>query len=193
MSKSTKWSVRPVKLQISLGIRPVWSESSLCAQWVAKYQSFFHADSEDSDRTRGMPRLIWIFAGRTCHFVGFVMRRLMSIRFYTLVTEPAFENLNDINRWNKQTLNCCIKLLTFEPPHDKTNEMACAPSEDSDQPGHPPSLIRVSAVRMKKAWVLSYPLSAQRGLWSDWEDAQADLSNHSCHFVGFIMRRLLLG
>ena len=26
-----------------------------------------------------------------------------------------------------------------EPPHDKTNAMACASSEDSDQPGHPPS------------------------------------------------------
>ena len=35
-----------------------------------------------------------------------------------------------------------------------------APSEDSDQPWHPPSLIRVFAVRMKKALVLSYPLSA---------------------------------
>ena len=23
-----------------------------------------------------MPRLIWVFAGRTCHFVGFVVRRL---------------------------------------------------------------------------------------------------------------------
>ena len=51
-----------------------------------------------------------------------------------------------------------------EPPHDKTNKMACAPSEDSDQPGHPPSLIGVFAVRMKKAWVLNYPLSAQRRL-----------------------------
>ena len=40
----------------------------------------------------------------------------------------------------------------------------CAPSEDSDQPGHPPSLIRVFAVCMKKPWVLSYPLSAQRRL-----------------------------
>ena len=28
-----------------------------------------------------------------------------------------------------------------EPPHDKTNKMTCAHSEDSDQPGHPPSLI----------------------------------------------------
>ena len=36
--------------------------------------------------------------------------------------------------------------------------MACAPSDDSDQPGHPPSLIRVFAVRMKKHCVLSYPL-----------------------------------
>ena len=63
-----------------------------------------------------------------------------------------------------------------EPLHDKTNKMACAPSEDSDQPGHLPSLIRVFAVHMKKAGVFSYPLSAQRRLWSDWVDAQADLS-----------------
>ena len=27
-------------------------------------------------------------------------------------------------------------------PHDKINKMACAPSEDSDKPGHPPGLIR---------------------------------------------------
>ena len=48
------------------------------------------------------------------------------------------------------------------------------------QPGQPPSLSRVFAVRMKKAWVLSYPLSAQRILWSDW-DAQADLSLRWAH------------
>ena len=57
----------------------------------------------------------------------------------------------------------------------------CAPSEDSDQPGHPPSLIRVFAVRMKKTRVLSYPLSAQRRLWSDWADAQADLRPRWVH------------
>ena len=71
----------------------------------------------------------------------------------------------------------------------------CAPSEDSDQPGHPPSLIRVFAVRMKKPWVLSYPLSAQRRLWSDWADAQADLSFRwaHTHFVGTVMSWLKLG
>ena len=26
------------------------------------------------------------------------------------------------------------------PDHDKTNKMTCVPSEDSDQPGQPPSL-----------------------------------------------------
>ena len=65
--------------------------------------------------------------------------------------------------------------MRFEPPRDKTNKVACAPSEDFGQPGHLPSLIRVFPVRMKKAWILSYPLSAQQRLWSDWVDAQADL------------------
>ena len=54
--------------------------------------------------------------------------------------------------------------------------MKCAPSEDSDQLGRMPSLIRVFTVRMKNAWVLNYPLSTQRRLWSDWALARADLS-----------------
>ena len=69
-----------------------------------------------------------------------------------------------------------------------TNE--CAPSKDSDQTGQ---MIRVFAVHMKKHWVLSYPLSAQWRLWSDWADAQADLSlrwTHT-HFVGFVMSWLI--
>ena len=39
--KTNKMSVRPAKTQISLGVLPVWSESSLCTQWVAKAQCFF--------------------------------------------------------------------------------------------------------------------------------------------------------
>ena len=52
----------------------------------------------------------------------------------------------------------------------------------------------VFAVRMKTAWVLNYPLSAQQRIWSDWADAQAGLSlrwAHS-HFIGFVMRQLIL-
>ena len=38
------------------------------------------------------------------------------------------------------------------------------PSKNSDQPGHPPSLIRVFAVPLKKARIPSYPLIAERRL-----------------------------
>ena len=55
--KTNKMRVRPAKTQISLGIRPVSSESSLCAQWVSKELSFLHADGRDSDQTGWMPRL----------------------------------------------------------------------------------------------------------------------------------------
>ena len=37
--------------------------------------------------------------------------------------------------------------------------MISVPSEDSDQPGHPPNLI-VFAVHMKKPWVYRYPFTA---------------------------------
>ena len=62
-------------------LRSAWAcaqsdQSLLCAQWVAKDPSFLHADSKDSDQTGRMPRLIWIFARHTCHFVGFITRRL---------------------------------------------------------------------------------------------------------------------
>ena len=57
---------------------------------------------------------------------------------------------------------------------------------------HSPSLIRVFVDHIKKAWVLSYPLSAQRRHLSDWADAQADPSLHwpHSHFVGFVMSQL---
>ena len=49
----------------------------------------------------------------------------------------------------------------FEPQHNKTNKMTCAPR-------HSRSLIRIFPARMKKPYVLSYPLNAQWRLWSDW-------------------------
>ena len=119
------------------------------------------------------------------------------VRHMTVCT--SHDRLWVLSLWanGKELSKQCLVLVasfsfTSEPPHDKTNKMACAPSENSDQPGHPPSLIRVFGVRMKKAWVLSYSLSAQRRIWSDWADAQADLNLHWAHrhFVAFAMRWL---
>ena len=108
-------------------------------------------------------------------------------KFHKRDTVPESLNLLDLT---EACLVTAARKYTKWAALDKTN-CGCAPSEDSDQPGHPPSLIRVFAVHMKKTWVLSYLLSTQQRLWSDW-DAQADLTlrwAHS-HFVGFVMRWL---
>ena len=76
---------------------------------------------------------------------------------------------------------CSLSFTANELPHDKTNKMACAPNEDPDQPGHPPSLSRAFPVHMRKHWALHNLLSAQWRLWSDWVDAQADLSLRWAH------------
>ena len=63
--KTNKVSVRPAKTQLSLGIRPVWSESSLSAWRKLGPLATNWVHSEDSGQTGRMPRLIWVFAGRT--------------------------------------------------------------------------------------------------------------------------------
>ena len=91
----------------------------------------------------------------------------------------------------KLMLHCFHFFFSLLMNHDMTNqENGCASSEDSDQPGHPPTLIRVFAVRMKKPWILSYPFSIQRRIWSVWADAKADLSLRRAH-THFVMSRLI--
>ena len=103
--------------------------------------------------------------------------------------DGMLEDINSLD-WAQSDLglHCLSKtkdhysnLLINEPSHDQTNKITCTLSEDSDQPGHPLCLIRVFAVSMEKPCVLSYPLSAQRRLRSDWVDAQADLSLRWAH------------
>ena len=65
MTKPTKWRVCPGKTQISLIIRPVWSESSLSTWRKLGSLATHWAHSQDSDQTGQMPRLIWVFAGHT--------------------------------------------------------------------------------------------------------------------------------
>ena len=67
--KSIFGPVRPAKIQISLRIRAVWSESSLGTLRIAKDAKFPHADNEDSDRTAQMRRLIWVFEKLKCQTV----------------------------------------------------------------------------------------------------------------------------
>ena len=79
-------------------------------------------------------------------------------------------------------------IILNEPAHDKTYNKFCATSEDSDQPAHPRSLIRVFADRMG----LLQPSGIQKeytrtlailgvcvgggGVWGREGNIQADLS-----------------
>ena len=65
MTKPAKWHVRPAKTQISLGICPIWSESSLSAWRKLGSLATHWAHSEDTDQTGRIPRLICVFAGGT--------------------------------------------------------------------------------------------------------------------------------
>ena len=93
-------------------------------------------------------QLFWKFHGRESAKMT-IFNRLFK---QSCVRSKSYDNFHRGDVW---------KFIWFESPYDKTNKMACAPSEDSDQPGHLPSLIRVFTVCMKEPWVLSYPLSAQ--------------------------------
>ena len=75
---------------------------------------------------------------------------------------------------------------TYEPQHYKTNRMTCAPSKDSDQPGHPPS-----------QWVAEDPLF----LHADSEDSDDQTGRMSRliwvftrrrgHFVVLVVQRFI--
>ena len=192
--KTNKLSVCPAKTQISLGIRPVWSESSLSAWRKLGPLATHWAHSEDSDQTGRMPRLIWVFAGRTP--ILLVLSRRGSNDYPMKMTQmygcqtvklPSLRTTTGSRKFAKPCKNVACDMVHWFTRGHTTNtyfrvryivlalkiiwaatwqnqQSECAPSEDSDQPGHPPSLIRVFAVRMKKALVLRYPLSAQRRL-----------------------------
>ena len=63
-----------------------------------------------------------------------------------------------------------------EPAHYKTYNKTCATSEDSDQPAHPRSLIRVFADCLCRLQPPGYPKRDIREPLPYWVDVQADLS-----------------
>ena len=96
----------------------------------------------------------------------------------------------DMGNFVRSTCEHSHCILTFDlwAVTWQNKQSVCVPSEDSDQPRHPPSLIRVFAVHWPKV-----SSCRQQRFWSDWADAQADLSLrwvHS-HFVDFVISCLL--
>ena len=216
-----------VDSRVSLGICLVWSEPLLWALWVAEDPNLLHADSEDSEQTGWIPRLIQVFAGCTGYFVGFVMLRLILylnhfLRKRVVVSlqpgRPQTDRSLDIPTigiilskqritkaliklrrcmryeqvfsWHGSFAKICVQLTKIWKNSDTQNM-----SRHTTKPTmwRAP---RESVTSLCAKWVAKDPsfLQVDSEDWSDWVDAQADLSHAGriCHFVGFVMRPLKL-
>ena len=88
MTKPTKLPVCPAKTQISLGIRPIWSESSLSAWRKLGSLATHWVQSEDWSEwadAQADPSLHWAHR----HFVGFVMLWLIFPIYGNLYTASS--------------------------------------------------------------------------------------------------------
>ena len=145
------------KVQVSLRIRAVSPEPSLLAHTSSESRGTFGQKARSLAPLNG-----WACAVKICH-------------------DRMLEDTNSLDASHFTGGVQIVYIFTVEICvfHDKTNKMTCAPSEDSDQPGHLPSVIRVFAVHLEKHSVLP---NAQSDLSLRWAES---------HFVGFVMRRLI--
>ena len=148
MTKPTKWHVRPANTRISLGICPVWSESSLSAWRNLGSLATHWVHSEDwSDWADAQADLNLRWAHT--HFVGFVMSYLIWWLHHSWL----------------------ISHSVFELPHDKTNKMTVRPANLGICPVWSKSSLCAQWVAKDSSF-----LHADSEDWSDWANAQADMS-----------------
>ena len=79
-------------------------------------------------------------------------------------------------------------ILYIAPSHDKTNKMTCVPRESQISLGFCPVWSASSLYEGPQTFIY-----ADSEDWSDWEDAQAELSLRwaACNIVDFVMWRLI--
>ena len=111
--KTNKMSVRPVKTPISMGIRLVWSESSLSAWRNLGSLATHWVHSEDSDQTGRRPRLIWLFAGHTLVLLvlsccSSVMGNSETVNHYYSCNAGLWASLGE-EKWSITIINCWTK------------------------------------------------------------------------------------
>ena len=144
MTKPTKWPACQAKTQISLGIRPVWSESS-------------HEETLGPQLPieRTVKTLIWlvgcpgwsVFAERKYHFIGFIMRWFIWAATWQNQQNECAPSKSVCPVWSESSLSAWRNLgsLATHWVH----------SEDSDQTERMPRLICVFTGRTLILLVLS--------------------------------------
>ena len=133
-TKAIKWSVYPPSLirVFAVRMKKHWSSAT---HWP-------HCG--DTDQTGRMPRLIWVFAGRTCHFVGFVMSWLNNFKklwhMSWCLTKPESPNLSyDGSKHGSATINDHNPLTA---PRGKVVKRKTTKPDSQHKDQLPPSLVR---------------------------------------------------
>ena len=178
-------------------------QSSLCAHWIAKSPSCLPADSENSYQTGQIPRLIWVFAGHTSHFV---LSCCSSFENYMKSLWQAFNHTAEydamISDYFRQQFSSGVSQLPLRygmNPHQKPAQIStilsklpltgimsrCMTTKPTKWPVRP--VKTQISLSIRPVWSESW-LSTWRNLWSSatywahsedwsvWADAQPDLS-----------------
>ena len=119
MTKPTKWHVHPVKTPISLGIRPVWSESLLPAWRKLRSLANHWVHNEDTDQTAqaDLSLLGTQSFGWFCHEVAQITSDQKAIVKACMIYGPLAMN---IYCYSCETLlrngqDVCIQIWLFAP------------------------------------------------------------------------------
>ena len=150
--------MRTTKVQIIQRTRAVWSAPLLfnpyfcgCKWWMLSFLTPAHGRVFCGWPGRKPRRQVftwWVSTRILKYFFWWKLENLFNNKLFaksvgtcrqiTFTSSPLPLPPTDI-LWYKKT---------NKPLHDKTNKMACVPSENSDQPGHLPILINVFTVHM---------------------------------------------
>ena len=83
-------TIYPTKTSFAGSIKKACAQQWLRSVWASHW-----AHVEDFDQTGRTPRMIWVFAGRTHHFVGFVMLRFNIITPTSFSSSPSFSVITE--------------------------------------------------------------------------------------------------
>ena len=126
--KTKKMKMRPRQTQISLGIRPVLirvftvcsvSSSGPKLSSCRQRRLIRLGGCPGWTQTGRMPRLNWVFAGRTRYFVGFVMRRLswLLCTYSNKTTWTGMEMLKQTRNHTCTRMQGAISSFQLKRPH----------------------------------------------------------------------------
>ena len=110
--KVMKWPVHSAKIQISLGLCPVWSVFAVRFQplWIAKDPSLLHADNEDSDQIGAFPG--WSESKLCAQIILLVLSCSGSFVFPTSVLMSFIRKLSRLkNLWHHHMSHVVRKLV----------------------------------------------------------------------------------